>query len=159
MPPLSIVRCVLSPASSAAPRDRPSTQAPNTASAAAAASSSAVVRVVHEDVEFGGVQIPKNTQLYGSLYAAHRDPRVFQDPDRFSIERQASPHLAFGGGIHFCIGAPLARLEGEIALGILARRLREPRLRTDPPAYRPAAVLRGPEALEIDLAGIAPAGS
>src|SRR5262245_57389128 len=60
----------------------------------------ATIRVVHEDVEFGGVMIPKNSQVFASIFAAQRDPRVFREPDRFLIERDHSAHLAFGGGIH-----------------------------------------------------------
>jgi cytochrome P450 len=83
----------------------------------------ATIRVVHEDVEFGGVPIPKNSQVFASIFAAQRDPRVFRDPDRFLIERDHSAHLAFGGGIHFCLGAHLARMEAQIAIGTLFRRL------------------------------------
>ena len=82
----------------------------------------ATIRVVHEDVEFGGVLIPKNSQVFASIFAAQRDPRVFRDPDRFVIERDHSAHLAFGGGIHFCLGAHLARMEAQIAIGTLFRR-------------------------------------
>ena len=80
-------------------------------------------RVVHEDVEFSGVLIPKNSLVFASLFAAQRDPRVFREPDRFLIERDHSAHLAFGGGIHFCLGAHLARMEAQIALGTLFRRV------------------------------------
>jgi cytochrome P450 len=80
-------------------------------------------RVVHEDVEFQGTLIPKNASVYASIAAAHRDPRVFADPDQFLVERDHSAHLAFGGGIHFCLGAHLARLEAQIAMGTLFRRL------------------------------------
>lgn len=79
-------------------------------------------RVVHEDVEFGGVFIPKNTQVFASIFAAQRDWRVFDQPDRFLIERGQASHLAFGGGIHFCLGAHLARLETQIAMGSLFKR-------------------------------------
>jgi cytochrome P450 len=79
-------------------------------------------RVVHEDVTFQGVTIPKNTQVFASIAAAHRDPRVFREPDRFSIERDHSAHLAFGGGLHFCLGAHLARMESQIAIGTLVKR-------------------------------------
>jgi cytochrome P450 len=81
------------------------------------------IRVLHEDAEFGGVVIPKNTQITVSIGAAHRDPRVFTEPDRFVIERDHSAHLAFGGGIHFCLGAHLARMEAQMAIGTLVRRL------------------------------------
>jgi cytochrome P450 len=80
-------------------------------------------RVVHEDVEFQGLQIPKDSLVFASIFAAQRDPRVFREPDRFLIERENSAHLAFGGGIHFCLGAHLARMEAQIAIGTLVRRL------------------------------------
>lgn len=88
-------------------------------------------RVLHEDVVFGRERIPKNTLVYASIAAAHRDPRVFPEPDRFLIERDHSAHLAFGGGMHFCLGAHLARLEAQIAIGTLLARFPELRLETE----------------------------
>ena len=79
-------------------------------------------RVLHEDAEVGGIQIPRNTELMLCLASAHRDPLVYADPDRFDIERKSSSHLAFGGGLHFCLGAHLARLESQIAIGKLFTR-------------------------------------
>jgi cytochrome P450 len=81
-------------------------------------------RVLHEDAEVGGYVIPKDTEVLLSLAASHRDPRVVPDPDRFDVARQHSANLAFGGGIHFCLGAHLARLEAQIAIGSLVRRFR-----------------------------------
>ena len=89
------------------------------------------MRVVHEDVEFAGVLIPKDSQVFASIFAAQRDPRVFHEPDRFLIERDNASHLAFGGGIHFCLGAHLARMEAQIAMGSLFRRLPRLALETD----------------------------
>lgn len=80
------------------------------------------LRVLHEPVELHGVQMPIDAQVTLSIAAAHRDPRVFAEPDRFLIERDHSAHLAFGGGIHFCLGAHLARMEAQIAIGTLVRR-------------------------------------
>lgn len=80
------------------------------------------VRVLHADVEFGGKLLPKNAKVWGILAAANRDPAQFPEPDRFRIERQPNEHLAFGGGAHFCLGAHLARLEAQIAIGELVRR-------------------------------------
>jgi cytochrome P450 len=88
-------------------------------------------RVVHEDVVFGGEHIPTNTPVYVSIAAAHRDPRAFTEPDKFLIERDQSAHLAFGGGIHFCLGAHLARLEAQIAIGTLVSRFPELALETE----------------------------
>ena len=93
------------------------------------------MRVVHEDVEFGGVRIPKDSQIFASIFAAQRDPRVFREPDGFQIERDNSSHLAFGGGIHFCLGAHLARMEAQIAMGTLFRRMPQLALETDQLAW------------------------
>jgi cytochrome P450 len=79
-------------------------------------------RVLHEDAVIGGFAIPKDSELMLSLAAAQRDPRVHREPDRFDIERAPTQQLAFGGGIHFCLGAHLARLESQIAIGSLIRR-------------------------------------
>ena len=79
-------------------------------------------RVLHEDAVFQGIHIPKNTPIFAVISAAHRDPRVFRDPDTFNIERDQNANLAFGGGIHFCLGAHLARMEAQIAIGSLVRR-------------------------------------
>ncbi|HKU43398.1 MAG TPA: cytochrome P450 [Polyangiales bacterium] len=93
------------------------------------------VRVLHEDAEFEGVKIPVNTQVFAMISAAHRDPRVFPDPDRFSIERDHSAHLAFGGGIHFCLGAHLARMESQVAIGSLVQRFPKLALVSDKPEW------------------------
>jgi len=82
------------------------------------------MRIVHDDVEFGGRTIPKDTEVWALLAAANRDPEVFADPDRFDVERDPNPHLAFGGGVHLCLGAHLARMEGQEAIGGLAARTR-----------------------------------
>lgn len=83
---------------------------------------SAAVRILHQDCEFGGKTIPVSTPVLAILAAANRDPEVFPDPDRFDIERSPNEHLAFGGGVHFCLGAHLARMEGQVAIGALVRR-------------------------------------
>ena len=83
--------------------------------------------VVERPVEVAGRTMPPGTRLHASLAGANRDPAVFPEPDRFMIERDANPHVAFGGGIHFCLGAPLARLEMKLAIGMLVERF--PRIR------------------------------
>jgi cytochrome P450 len=83
---------------------------------------SAAIRILHEDCEFGGKTIPIDTPVLAILVAANRDPEMFPDPDRFDIERTPNEHLAFGGGAHFCLGAHLARMEGQVAIGALVRR-------------------------------------
>ncbi|NBE97271.1 cytochrome P450 [Nonomuraea sp. KC401] len=81
------------------------------------------LRVAVEDVEVGGVIIPAGGQVAVALAAADRDPGQFADPDRFDIRRQDNAHVAFGHGLHFCLGAPLARMEGAIAFTALLKRL------------------------------------
>ena len=88
-------------------------------------------RVLHEDGEFGGKTISKNNLVWGMLASANRDPEMFADPDRFDIERDASDHVAFGGGAHFCFGYRLAELEAQAALGTLVRRFSDLRLQSD----------------------------
>ncbi|MFE9452949.1 cytochrome P450 [Streptomyces sp. NPDC006739] len=101
------------------------------------------------DIEVRGVTIPEGSRIWLVLAAGNRDPERFHDPDRFDPFRGDIQHLGFGSGIHSCFGAPLARLETQIALSELARRLENPSLVEDPPPYRRNAVLRGPRHLNI----------
>ncbi|MFC9929113.1 cytochrome P450 [Streptomyces sp. NPDC127190] len=108
------------------------------------------------DIEVRGVTIPKGSRLWLMLAAGNRDPERFKDPERFDPDREDIQHLGFGSGIHSCFGAPLARLETQIALSELARRLENPRLVEDPPPYRQNVVLRGPRHLTIAFDGLRP---
>jgi cytochrome P450 len=110
-----------------------------------------VTRFALADIEIAGATIPKGSGIRLITAAGNRDPRRFHDPDRFDPDRPDNEHLGFGGGIHYCVGAPLARLEGLIALKELTRRLVNPRLVEDPPEYRPNAVLRGPRHLLVEF--------
>ena len=110
-----------------------------------------VGRFALADVEIGGATIPRGSGIRLMLAAGNRDPERFVDPDRFEPDRPDNEHLGFGGGIHYCVGAPLARIEGHAALTALARRLVNPRLVEDPPPYRPNAVLRGPSHLLVNF--------
>ncbi len=103
----------------------------------------ATVRVPHEPVELAGQILPAGARVMVMLAAANRDPEVYPEPDRFDITRTGGPeHLAFSSGVHYCLGAALARLEGEVALQVLARRL--PRLQvTGPLRRRPGNAIRG----------------
>ncbi|ARF52928.1 cytochrome P450 [Streptomyces gilvosporeus] len=101
------------------------------------------------DIDIAGTTIPKGSRIRLLLASGNRDPRRFTDPDRFLPDRADNAHLGFGGGIHYCIGATLARAEAQIALTALARRLDSPRLAADPPPYRENAILRGPERLPV----------
>lgn len=102
-----------------------------------------------DDIDIDGVTIPKGAPVILLLASGNRDPERFQDPDSFNPDRTNNQHFGFGGGLHYCIGAPLARLETEIALVSLCKRLIRPRLTIDPPPYRPGASLRGPKRLDI----------
>jgi len=104
----------------------------------------AVGRTASEPVELGGVGVEKNDIVVSLVGGANRDPAVFEDPERFDVTRKDLRPLSFGGGIHFCLGAQLARIEAEIAIATLLRRL--PDLRLDDavdPEWRPTFVLRG----------------
>ncbi len=79
-------------------------------------------RVLHADAEFGGQVIPKDARVFAMLAAANRDPDVFADPERFDVARRPNEHFAFGGGAHYCLGAHLARLEAQVAIGQLVAR-------------------------------------
>jgi cytochrome P450 len=111
-------------------------------------------RVALTDVTIGGVTIPRGAPVWVMWAAANRDPERFADPDRFDPDRENIDHLGFGSGIHSCFGAPLARLETQIALIELFRRLENPRLVVDPPPYRRNPFLRGPRHLRIAFDGV-----
>jgi pimeloyl-[acyl-carrier protein] synthase len=106
-------------------------------------------RITNADVELGGRQIPKGSMVVAAIGAANRDPAHFPDPDRLDITRADSRHIAFGFGIHFCLGAPLARVEGQIAIGTLLRRRPALALATLALPWRESSVLRGLKALPV----------
>ena len=108
-------------------------------------------RTAKERTEVAGVVLEPGTTVAALLGAANRDPAVFADPDRFDPTRDPNPHLAFGAGIHFCIGAPLARLELEISVRTLLSRF--PRLEVVEAVRRPTFVLRGFERLVVTPRG------
>jgi cytochrome P450 len=102
-------------------------------------------------IDIAGITIPEGEAVVLMLAAGNRDPAAFTDPDRFDPDRVGTRHLGFGGGLHYCVGAPLGRFEAEAALTALARRLKAPRLIEDPPPYRRPATLRGPERLRVEI--------
>jgi cytochrome P450 len=106
-------------------------------------------RLAKVDLEIGGKQIRAGQGVSTVVAAANRDPEVFADPDRLDLTREPCNHLSFSAGIHFCLGAQLARLEGQIALTTIARRFPNLKLATDELTYRPAPILRGLEALPV----------
>jgi len=107
------------------------------------------LRVLHEDAEFGGRTIPIDTEVWANLWGANRDPERFPDPDRFDVERaNARDHLAFGGGAHLCLGAHLARMEGQVALGALVARTKQFALVSDEIEWG-ASLFRVPKRLPL----------
>ena len=110
------------------------------------------MRTAREEIELAGLTIPKGAQITLLLGAANRDPEQFPHPDRLDITRADNHHIAFGFGIHFCLGAPLARVEGEIAFRTLVRRFRGLELQTERPEYNENIVLRGLASLPVGLA-------
>jgi cytochrome P450 len=111
-------------------------------------------RWVLEDIDFRGFRFRQGEQvalLYGS---ANRDPEVFAQPDQLDITRPENPHISFSLGIHFCLGAPLARLELQIALTALMRRIPTMRLEYEP-VFRDSYVIRGLRDLVVHYDGVA----
>jgi cytochrome P450 len=110
-------------------------------------------RTATTDVELAGRTVPKGTQVIAMIAAANRDEAVFEEPSRLDIGRADNRHLAFGGGIHLCLGAPLARLEGQEALGRLFRRFPDLALVDDEVEWKSTSTLRGPARLPLALGG------
>jgi cytochrome P450 len=108
-------------------------------------------RIPSEDITIGGRTIPKGEMVMPFLGAADRDPAQFPDPDRLDIMRADNRHIAFGMGIHFCLGAPLARMEGQIAINTLLARLPKLALATDRPQFRQSLTLRGLQVLPVSF--------
>lgn len=109
-------------------------------------------RIALEDMEIAGVPIPKGAWVHVAIGAADRDPAVFDDPDRLDVTRAPKRHVAFGHGIHFCLGAPLARLEGQIAIGGLLARFPDLALAVPPGDlrhHRTGSIVRGLTTLPI----------
>jgi pimeloyl-[acyl-carrier protein] synthase len=106
-------------------------------------------RIASADMELGGKTIRKGAKVVAALAAANRDPNRFPEPDRLDLLRPDNRHLAFGWAAHFCFGAPLARMEGQIAFNTLLRRLKNPVLLDDKLQWRENAGLRGLTKLRI----------
>ena len=106
-------------------------------------------RTVTRDVELHGETLREGDQLILMYPAANRDPRVFDDPDTLDVQRNPNPHLAFGFGPHFCMGASLARMELRVMFGELLRRLPDLHLAGDPLPRRASNFISGPEAMPV----------
>ncbi|GIM97114.1 cytochrome P450 family protein [Paractinoplanes toevensis] len=110
----------------------------------------ATFRITTEDVEIGGAVVPAGEIVVISLLSANRDGNRFPDAADLRLDRPQNPHLAFGHGIHYCLGAPLARLEAQIAFGRLLVRFPGLRLATDEePGWRPGLLMRGLQRLPV----------
>jgi cytochrome P450 len=110
-------------------------------------------RTTMADIELGGVIIPKGSTVVLLLAAANRDSAQFAAADQFDPDRRDNQHLGFGSGIHSCFGAPLARLEAQIALRFFFERVVNPRI-VGEPRYRPSPLLRGPSELIVAYDGV-----
>ena len=111
----------------------------------------AALRTALEDVELAGVVIPAGTLVIANTAAANRDPAVYDDPDRLDITREGAPAMqTFGAGMHYCLGANLARLELAEALSVMTRRMPNAR-RTGPAPWKPLTGLSGPATLPIEF--------
>jgi len=115
----------------------------------------ATERYAREAVTLHGITIPKGEMVLAVIASANRDERQFTDPDRLDITRETIKALAFGQGVHYCVGAPLARLEGQIALLTLVERMPNLGLATTPRTlrWRPGLTVRGLEALPVAISG------
>ena len=105
-------------------------------------------RWVLEDADVCGVRIEKGQELALLFGSANRDPEVFERPDRLELARHPNPHMSFGAGIHFCLGAPLARVELEASFGTLLRRFPEMEL-AEEPTWKPGYIIRGLRELRV----------
>ena len=108
-----------------------------------------ISRVVKADFELRGKRLRKGQRIGAMQGAANRDPDQFTDPDRFDINRRNNRHVAFGYGVHHCLGAPLARIEGQIAFLTLLRRLPELRLENPAPEWQEGVSLRTLRSLPV----------
>ena len=109
-----------------------------------------MLRVARQDIELHGQAITAGGVILPMIGSANHDPRIFRDPNRFDITRDPNPHIAFGHGIHFCLGAPLARVEGRIALSDLLSRVDDIQLaRSEPWEPRRGLHVHGPSRLPI----------
>ena len=109
----------------------------------------AVVRAIAEDVELDGHRLRTGDRVFLVPAAGNRDPRAFREPDRLDVARDGPQHLGFGLGMHYCLGAPLARLEGSLAIGEVLRQFESFELATDDLSWQPVLLSRGLEKLPV----------
>jgi cytochrome P450 len=108
-------------------------------------------RVATEDIDLRGRRIRKGQRIFLMVGAANRDPSQFADPDRLDVCRHPNRHLAFGSGIHFCVGAQLARAEGQVAISTLLQRLHNPKITAERLDYQETLAIRGLRSLPISF--------
>lgn len=114
----------------------------------------ALFRQTTQTVEIAGTSIPANTTVMPLLASANRDPRKFPDPERFDLTRNTDGHVALGHGVHFCLGAPLARAEAKVALEALLPYLPSLRPTAQPITWLDSFFVRGPKTLPLAFAGV-----
>jgi len=110
-----------------------------------------MMRFANVDLELGGQQVKQGQAVIPMMAAANRDPAAFADPDRLDIARNPNPHVGLGRGIHYCLGAPLARLEAAVAFSILLERLPNLRLTDSQPVWYRGSVIRGLKTLPLQF--------
>jgi cytochrome P450 len=106
-------------------------------------------RIAMEELEIGGQKVRKDQEVFLLLGAANRDPEQFPDPDRLDITRADNGHLAFGDGVHYCLGAPLVRAEAQVAFAALVKRMPNLKLATDMLEYQQTVSFRGVKAMPV----------
>ena len=111
----------------------------------------AVPRFVLHDVELEGVALPEGAMIGAVIGAANRDPKRFEGPDRLDLDRPDNQPLTFAPGIHHCLGAPLARMEADVALSTLVRRAPRLALASNVVTYKENVILRGMESMSVSL--------
>ena len=109
-------------------------------------------RIPLDDITIGGVRVRRGQQVVALVGAANRDPAVFPDPDWLDLAREPNRHIAFGGGVHHCLGPSLARAEGQVAIGSLVGRAAQIELLTAEPVWKETITLRGLASLPVRLA-------
>jgi cytochrome P450 len=118
-----------------------------------------VVRVATEDVEIEGTTIKQGDRVHLLLNAANRDAAQFPHPDTLDLLRDPNPHIAFGHGIHYCIGGPLARVEAQVAFATMLRRFDDLALEIDEPEWLDSMTFRGVRSLPVSFRAVRTAGA